>query len=119
MGGNINVGCFGHRTFMLILPSFNEGLVLFKIVFFSIIEIFLWPYFRAILWNMCGSRDNYVDNDDEVIMIVMMMVIMMMTMMMVIMMMMKMMCGMCVEAGTIMLIMQSSFKSALLTLPKP
>ena len=107
MGGNINVGCFGHRTFMLILPSFNEGLVLFKIVFFSIIEIFLWPYFRAILWNMCGSRDNYVDNDDEV----MMMVIMMM--------MMKMMCGICVEAGTIMLIMQSSFKSALLTLPKP
>ena len=39
--------------------------------------------------------------------------------MVIMMMMMKMMCGMCVEAGTIMLIMQSSFKSALLTLPKP
>ena len=27
MGGNISVGWFGHRTYMLILPSFNEGLV--------------------------------------------------------------------------------------------
>ena len=27
MGGNISVGWFVHRTFILILPSFNEGLV--------------------------------------------------------------------------------------------